>query len=164
MAQKGFLPVSRVTSPFNARTAAGSRANHSFDLHLGEGCSGYLRVLADCGVDISKGLDGVPLLRSSLIQSSPFLKPFCLATSRCSIALTRRLRFSSRSQLLNMEMSQLLPENARAFTRAPPTSIAMLTITSGYRKERAPVLLACPWTPWRKGRNYDHTHISRREV
>ena len=61
---------------------------------------------------------------------SPFPRPFCLQLFYCLVVtLFVEVRSSQHGEQI------VRPENARAFTMAPPTSIAMLAISSGYQLE-----------------------------
>ena len=103
-------------------------------------CSGDPRVLAHCVVDISKGLDGVPqtteVLTYSVEALSPFSRPFCLCGLQLFDCLVVTLALFVEVRVSQHGEQVVRPrENARAFIMAPPASITMLAIISGYQLE-----------------------------
>ena len=93
-------------------------------------CSRHPRVFAHCVVDVPKGLDGMPLTTEFLTYPVETLTSFLRSFSQRGLQLFDCLVRASQhgGQVVR-------PKNARAFTMAPPTSIAMLAITSGYQLE-----------------------------
>ena len=97
--------------------------------------SGDLRIEPHGLVDVPRNVFTAWACRrsSSLIQprrSVRFLFHASCAACNCLIASSCRFRSSSAQELLSMINRHFDPENARAFTMAPPTSIAIDAITA----------------------------------